>query len=695
MTEPTFLYDPKQVFDLMRSCNCSEARARELLRRNRNDLNSAIQYHQLLMEYLPPSSPTPPQLGSSHPTGPTTLPSSSISSHHDPLRRASSTEGSQISGRSSPSVQNLEPQPPPTNHHKTNIEPTTPTPPVSKTQSTESLHNLDTPDLQSPDLGCEEWDFLLPHSFDPLIKLEPGNEFSLNYLVGAASHGSSIEAITAYLEYYDTKTVKQHINETVNGFPVIFYAVARNDDTIVRTFVEHGANVCAIHEPSGTPLLAFAIVHSETIQQDTTTIVATLLSLGASPVVIPSDLYAPYYQDLPEHGQTPETTESASDTIRWCKQAARSRLQKTANLTQRYHLDRATKIKKASVRHRQVAELKKAKPILGIPYFLVGQTLASSRLLQKLLSYLVIPNKRPLVLAFAGPSGHGKTELARRMGHLLHLDLEVVDCTIVKREIELFGPREPYVAAEKGSSINNFLANHSGQRCIVFLDEFEKTTSDIHQALLLPFDNGEYEDRRNRSKVDCSKTIWILATNKLDPTIKSFSARNPDILGEDETTKQKLGKQLSRELREEFIEEFGAPIAGRITEVIPFLPFSSGEQAVVAHKFLQELCRKVKAPVVLPKNGREQLLGNIRLRVRKDASVCRNLAAAEYNPDLGARSLATAVKAVEDRLVEAYLDEEEEITEGKGMQDFCVDVRGNEVVVYKAVMEDKNRTLVS
>lgn len=37
----------------------------------------------------------------------------------------------------------------------------------------------------------------------------------------------------------------------------------------------------------------------------------------------------------------------------------------------------------------------------------------------------------------------------------------------------------------------------------------------------------------------------------------SFSTYNPEILGEDETTKQKLRKQLSRELRENFIEEFG------------------------------------------------------------------------------------------------------------------------------------------
>jgi len=39
--------------------------------------------------------------------------------------------------------------------------------------------------------------------------------------------------------------------------------------------------------------------------------------------------------------------------------------------------------------------------------------------------------------------------------------------------------------------LNNFLARKAGQRCVVFLDEFEKTTADVHKSLLLPFDNGK------------------------------------------------------------------------------------------------------------------------------------------------------------------------------------------------------------
>jgi ATP-dependent Clp protease ATP-binding subunit ClpA len=179
--------------------------------------------------------------------------------------------------------------------------------------------------------------------------------------------------------------------------------------------------------------------------------------------------------------------------IEWCVGDAKTKLAKTVSLSQRYFLEKASKTKGPSQRQVQLAQRRNAEALLGLPYFLVGQTLACNFLLQKLLSHLIAPSKRPLVLVFAGPSGHGKTELARKMGHLLSLELEVVDCTIFNREIELFGPREPYVGSEKGSPLNNFLAKNEGQRCIVFLDEFEKTTPDIWKTLLLPFDNGMIE----------------------------------------------------------------------------------------------------------------------------------------------------------------------------------------------------------
>lgn len=99
------------------------------------------------------------------------------------------------------------------------------------------------------------------------------------------------------------------------------------------------------------------------------------------------------------------------------------------------------------------------------------------------------------------------------------------------------------------------------------------------------------------------------------------------------------------------------------------------------HKSLLELGRKVQRPVNLSKGPDEQLLGNIRLRIRRDASVCRALAESEYHSNLGARSLIAAGEKVKRMLVEEYLNIDEDITENDGMSEFIIDVNGGEVVV--------------
>lgn len=69
---------------------------------------------------------------------------------------------------------------------------------------------------------------------------------------------------------------------------------------------------------------------------------------------------------------------------------------------------------------------------------------------------------------------------------------------------------------------------------------------------------GEYQDRRNDDKIDCSKTIWVIATNALDASIRDFCQVNGATIwnGDDEVKQAKLMKTLSKDLKEGFLNHF-------------------------------------------------------------------------------------------------------------------------------------------
>jgi ATP-dependent Clp protease ATP-binding subunit ClpA len=112
--------------------------------------------------------------------------------------------------------------------------------------------------------------------------------------------------------------------------------------------------------------------------------------------------------------------------------------------------------------------------------------------IEKLISYFTQQKNKPLVMIFAGLSGHGKTELAKQMGIYLSADHVLVDCTEMRRETDLFGPKAPYKGHETGSPLNNHLCETVKKRNIVFLDEFEKTGDEVRQALLSIWQDGNF-----------------------------------------------------------------------------------------------------------------------------------------------------------------------------------------------------------
>ncbi|KIW95997.1 uncharacterized protein Z519_03063 [Cladophialophora bantiana CBS 173.52] len=232
----------------------------------------------------------------------------------------------------------------------------------------------------------------------------------------------------------------------------------------------------------------------------------------------------------------------ADDNKHWCvAEVARHKSVKTLNLGQHYYMEKSTKVKKPSTRAGQVATLSSAEALLGIPYCLLyGPRTGRGK-------------KRPLVGVFAGASGHRKPSWPDHWPSPI-ARIEVVNCTTFKSVDELIGPRAPYNGSAHGSPLNNFLARKDGQSGIVFLDEFEKMSANIHDALLIPFDKGM---ALFSFDVDCSRMVWVLATNAIDTRIITFCEEQKAILltDHDHVDRPVLIKKLSRVIKKEFKQQ--------------------------------------------------------------------------------------------------------------------------------------------
>lgn len=229
--------------------------------------------------------------------------------------------------------------------------------------------------------------------------------FSITRLTWALQNNLTHGSLLVYLSFYQRPQIASTINQEIDNIPAIFFAVATNNDQIVRTWIEYGGNPDAVEPGLRLPLLAFAIMYADTIEQDTTAVVMTLLSLSAEASVIPKAFYSPPLRDIPPLGpDAQELTDLEDQNKAWCTDIFIAKLTRTFNLTQRYFVEKKMRSKKPSVRQKQAAEQHHVTPLFHLPFFLIGQDVAVSVLIESLLSYLLIPNKKPLVLFFAGIS---------------------------------------------------------------------------------------------------------------------------------------------------------------------------------------------------------------------------------------------------------------------------------------------------
>ncbi len=234
------------------------------------------------------------------------------------------------------------------------------------------------------------------------------------------------------------------------------------------------------------------------------------------------------------------------------------------------------------------------------------------------------PNRPSGSFIFAGPTGVGKTELAKSLAQFLFDDenaLIRVDMSEFGEKYaasRLFGAPPGYVGYEEGGELTEKVRRKPFS--VVLFDEIEKAHPDVFNSLLQVLDDGHLTDGRGR-KVDFKNTVIILTTNLGSKNIAK-SANTGFSLGTDsEVGYQDMKEQVSTELKEHFRPEF----LNRLDDIIVFRQLTEPQVRQIVDIEVKKINDRIferhmiiditdKAKDLLAEKGFEPLLGARPLR---------------------------------------------------------------------------------
>lgn len=248
--------------------------------------------------------------------------------------------------------------------------------------------------------------------------------------------------------------------------------------------------------------------------------------------------------------------------------------------------------------------------------------------------------KRPIgSFMFLGPTGVGKTELAKALAEVLFDDESALIRFDMSEYMEKFaasrlnGAPPGYVGYEEGGELTEKVRNRPYS--VLLFDEVEKAHPDIFNVLLQVLDDGQLTDSKGR-KVDFSNTIIIMTSNlgatalRDDKTV-GFGAR--DIRFDQANMEKRILEELKKAYRPEFIN--------RIDEKVVFHSLSAENMQEVVKNMVQPLIRSLAEQGIV---------------LKFQASALKLLAQEGYDPEMGARPLRRTLQTqVEDKLSELLL----------------------------------------
>lgn len=260
---------------------------------------------------------------------------------------------------------------------------------------------------------------------------------------------------------------------------------------------------------------------------------------------------------------------------------------------------------------------------------------------------------------FSGPTGVGKTEVAKQLANIMGIELvrfdmsEYMEAHAVSR---LIGAPPGYVGFEKGGLLTEII--NKKPHCVLLLDEIEKANPAIYNILLQVMDHGTLTDNNGR-KTDFRNVIIVMTTNAGAETM------NKATIGF--TNSRASGDEMG-DIKRQFTPEF----RNRLDAIVNFKALDENIILRVVDKFLLELEGQLTAKKV-------DVVFTDALR--------RHLAEKGFDPLMGARPMQ---RLIHDTIRKALADE---LLFGKLIKggDVTVDFDGENVVLEMGIVLSKNK----
>ena len=262
-----------------------------------------------------------------------------------------------------------------------------------------------------------------------------------------------------------------------------------------------------------------------------------------------------------------------------------------------------------------------------------------SRAIRKARSGLKDPNRPMGSFLFVGPSGVGKTLLAKALSEFMFGDPEAMIYLDMSEYMEkhtvsrLVGAPPGYVGYEEGGQLTEKIRRRP--YAVVLLDEVEKAHPDVFNMLLQIMEEGRLTDSFGR-RVDFKNCIIIMTSNIGSDLIKggsSFGFGKREEIQDYERIKTSLMSEIEKFFRPEFIN--------RLDDTVVFRPLVKDDLYHIIDMELAKVCDRLRYKKMDMELGEKA----------KDFLIEKG-----YNPDFGARPLRRAISTyIEDALAESLL----------------------------------------